>query len=145
MQLLEVIASVAQSGQRTPVWEERPLMVLFPYHRRMLDEATFRRVSDKALEDLKQSLIDAEEEGGFETEEKNGVLNVLFEDDSAKFVFTPQTPVRQIWISARSTSFKLEWSAEAVDFILPKTKETLKALTERLLQEHLGNSAIRIH
>ena len=76
----------------------------------MLDEPTFRRVSDQALHDLKQSLIAAEEDGGFETEDHNGVLNVLFEDGSFKFVFTPQTPVRQLWISARSTSFKLDWS-----------------------------------
>ena len=110
----------------------------------MIDEAQFRRVSDQALESLKQSLIDAEEAGNFETEEKNGVLNVLFEDDSAKFVFTPQTPVRQIWISARSTSFKLEWSEEASAFILPKTGEALKPLTQRLLQEHLANPAIEL-
>ena len=110
----------------------------------MIDEATFRRVSDQALESLKQSLIDAEEEGGFETEEKNGVLNVLFEDDSAKFVFTPQTPVRQIWISARSTSFKLEWNEESSTFVLPKTGEALRPLTQRLLQEHLGDQAIEL-
>jgi len=110
----------------------------------MIDEPTFRRVSDHALESLKQSLIDAEEAGNFETEEKNGVLNVLFEDDSAKFVFTPQTPVRQIWISARSTSFKLEWSEDANVFILPKTGEALKSLTQRLLQEHLENPSIQL-
>jgi len=108
----------------------------------MIDEPTFRRVCDRALESLKQSLIAAEEAGNFETEEKNGVLNVLFEDDSAKFVFSPQTPVRQIWISARSTSFKLEWSADANDFVLAKTGEALKPLTQRLLQEHLEDPAI---
>jgi iron donor protein CyaY len=110
----------------------------------MIDEPTFRRVSDQALESLKQSLIDAEEDGGFETEEKNGVLNVLFEDGSAKFVFTPQTPVRQIWISALSTSFKLEWSEDAEDFVLSKTGEALKPLTERLLRQQLGNDSIQL-
>jgi len=111
----------------------------------MIDEPTFRRVSDTALESLKQSLIDAEEAGNFETEEKNGVLNVLFEDDSAKFVFTPQTPVRQIWISARSTSFKLEWSEDTSTFFLPKTGEALKLLTQRLLQEHLEDPSIQLN
>jgi iron donor protein CyaY len=110
----------------------------------MIDEATFRRVSDRALEDLKQSLIDAEEEGGFEAEEKNGVLNVLFEDGAAKFVFTPQTPVRQIWISARTTSFKLEWSETEEAFLLTKTGEKLKSLTERLLQEQLNDPKIHL-
>ena len=106
-----------------------------------MDELKFRRLSDIALEDLKQSLIRAEEEDepGFEAEEKNGVLNVLFDDGSAKFVFTPNTPVRQVWISAQSTSFKLEWNEAANAFTLPRTGEDLRTLTERLLREQLGN------
>jgi CyaY protein len=110
----------------------------------MMDEAQFRRVSDSALEALKQSLIDAEEDGGFETEEKNGVLNVLFDDGAAKFVFTPQTPVRQIWISARTTSFKLEWNEAGGVFVLAKTGEDLRTLTERLLREQLDDPAIAL-
>jgi len=110
----------------------------------MIDEATFRRESDKALESLKQALIRAEEDGGFEAEEKNGVLNVLFEDDSAKFVFTPNTPVRQVWISAQSTSFKLEWNETSSSFTLAKTGEDLRTLTERLLREHLDNPSISL-
>jgi CyaY protein len=110
----------------------------------MIDETTFRNESDKALEALKQALIDAEEEGGFEAEEKNGVLNVLFEDGAAKFVFTPNTPVRQVWISALSTSFKLEWNEAAHAFTLPKTGEDLRTLTERLLREQLDDPAITL-
>ena len=110
----------------------------------MMDETIFRRESDRALEALKQALIRAEEDGGFEAEEKNGVLNVLFEDDSAKFVFTPNTPVRQVWISAQSTSFKLEWNEPAQAFTLPKTGEDLRTLTERLLREHLDNASISL-
>jgi iron donor protein CyaY len=111
----------------------------------MIDEATFRRESDTALEALKQSLIRAEEDGGFEAEDNNGVLNVLFEDGSAKFVFTPNTPVRQVWISALSTSFKLEWNAEAHAFTLPKTGEDLRTLTERLLREVLADDSISLN
>jgi len=110
----------------------------------MIDEITFRRESDQALEALKQALIRAEEDGGFEAEEKNGVLNVLFEDDSAKFVFTPNTPVRQVWISAQSTSFKLEWNENSRVFIFSKTGEDLRTLTERLLREHLNNASISL-
>ena len=107
-----------------------------------MDEQLFRREADAALENLKQSLIDAEEDGDFETEENGGVLNVLFEDPKGKFVFTPNTPVRQIWISALSTSFKLEWIDDA--FRLPKTGEDLKTLSERLLREHTGNDDISL-
>ncbi len=91
----------------------------------MIDETTFRHESDNALESLKQALFRSEEAGGFETDEKNGVLNILFEDGAAKFVFTPNTPVRQVWISALSTSYKLEWDETAHAFTLPKTGEDL--------------------
>jgi iron donor protein CyaY len=111
----------------------------------MIDEATFRRVSDDALEDLKQSLIDAEDDSGsFEFEDNNGVMNILFENGSSKFVVTPNTPVRQIWISAQATSFKLEWSESTCTFTLPKTGEDLKTLTQRLLREHLDDPTITL-
>jgi hypothetical protein len=44
----------------------------------MLDELTFRRYADTALESLKKSLIVAEEGGEFEVEENSGALNVVF-------------------------------------------------------------------
>ena len=111
----------------------------------MIDEATFRRVSDSALEDLKQSLITAgDESGDFEFEDNNGVMNILFENGSPKFVVTPNTPIRQVWISAQATSYKLDWSESASAFILPKTAETLKVLTQRLLREHLADPSITL-
>lgn len=110
----------------------------------MIDEGTFRREAERALEQVKQALIDAEEDGGFEVEENNGVLNVVFEDPAAKFVFTPNTPVAQIWISALSTSFKLDWDEATALFVLPKTGESLMRLTERLVREHTRDFEIEL-
>lgn len=103
----------------------------------MMEEQEFRRAVESALEQLKRHLIAREEEddAGFEVEEQNGVLNVLFEEPPGKFVVTPNTPVRQIWISALSTSFKLDWDAQASDFVLPRTGERLIPLVDRLIQE----------
>ena len=118
---------------------------LFFYTGPMLDEAQFRRESDHALETLKQALITAEDQdAGFEFEDNNGVMNILFENGSSKFVITPNTPIRQIWISAQATSFKLEWAGAQAAFVLPKTGEALLPLTQRLLREHLGNDSIRL-
>ena len=105
----------------------------------MQDETEFRRAAEAATEELKQHLFRREEEAeaGFEVEEQNGVLNVLFEDPGGKFVVTPNTPMRQIWISALSTSFKLDWNAEQGKFVLPKTGEALAPLVDRLIGEHL--------
>jgi len=111
----------------------------------MIDEATFRRESDKALESLKQSLISAEDDNaGFEFEDNNGVMNIIFENGSSKFVITPNTPIRQVWISAQATSFKLDWAESTGTFSLAKTGEDLKTLTQRLLREHLQNSSITL-
>jgi len=105
----------------------------------MLDELEFRALVEEALEALKQHLILREEkaDSGFEVEEQNGVLNVLFEEPAGKFVITPNTPVRQIWISALTTSFKLDWDALASAFVLPRTGEQLAPLIDRLVGEHL--------
>ena len=110
----------------------------------MLDEPTFRRNADRAIESLKQSLIDAEEDGGFEAEEQNGVLNVIFEEPPAKFVITPNAPVRQIWISALSTSFKLDWSDTANDFYSAKDALPLKPLVAKLINQQLGGGAVSL-
>lgn len=111
----------------------------------MIDEATFRRESDRALESLKQALIAAgDDDGTFEYEDNNGVMNILFEDGSSKFVITPNTPIRQIWISAQATSYKLDWSDAAQAFALSKTGEDLKILVQRLLREQLNDPTITL-
>ena len=106
----------------------------------MIDELEFRRLAETALDSLMQHLIKREEDddAGFEAEEQGGVLNVLFEEPAGKFVITPNTPVRQIWISALSTSIKLDWNEAAAAFVLPRTGEHLMALVDRLIGEHLA-------
>jgi CyaY protein len=110
----------------------------------MLDELQFRKSADDAIESLTKTLFNAESEGGFEVEQQNGVLNILFDDPPAKFVITPNSPVRQIWISALSTSFKLDWSEDQNAFILPRTGETLKACIARVIGEHLGRDTVAL-
>jgi CyaY protein len=105
----------------------------------MLDELQFRSVAETALNSLMQHLIlrEAESESGFEVDEQNGVLNITFEEPVGKFVITPNAPVRQIWISALSTSFKLDWDEATSAFTLPRTGEYLMALVDRLIGKHL--------
>jgi len=102
----------------------------------MIDEQEFRRAVESALESLKRHLIarEQDDDAGFEVEEQNGVLNVVFDEPPGKFVITPNTPVRQIWISALATSFKLDWDP-GQGFILPRTQEQLTPLVDRLIHE----------
>ncbi|MGA3081038.1 MAG: iron donor protein CyaY [Terracidiphilus sp.] len=106
----------------------------------MLDELEFRRAAGTALDSLMRHLIVREEAAaaGFEVEEQNGLVNVEFEEPPGKFVITPNAPMRQIWISALSTSFKLDWDEGASAFLLPRTGEQLAPLVDRLIEEHLA-------
>jgi CyaY protein len=106
----------------------------------MLDESQFRGVSEASLDSLMQHLIAREAESGacFEVDEQNGVLQVSFEEPAGKFVITPNAPVRQIWISALSTSFKLDWDEAASAFMLGRTGEAMMSLVDRLIAEHLS-------
>jgi iron-sulfur cluster assembly protein CyaY len=109
-----------------------------------MDDQEFRRLSDAAIDSLKRSLYEAEGEADFEVEDNAGALHIGFDDPPGKFVISPNSPVRQIWISALSTSFKLDWSAKANDFILTKTDEGFKKLVNRLINEQLGEQAITL-
>ncbi|MBZ5642492.1 MAG: iron donor protein CyaY [Acidobacteriia bacterium] len=106
----------------------------------MMEEQEFKKRCDAAFDALQRRLQDVGDERGFEVEGGSGKLEIQFEDvDETRFVISPQTPVRQIWISALTTSFKLAWSDAAGTFVLEKTGETLMQLMGRILSEQLGS------
>ncbi len=103
-----------------------------------LTEQEFRVKSDQALEGARQALLPLADSEGFEVELQNGVLDLVFEEPiETKFVVSPNAPVRQIWVSAMSRSFKLRWTPESDGFAL--NGETLPRLLERLTREFLAS------
>ena len=107
----------------------------------MLEEKDFQRKADSAFEDLKKRMLTAGDQHGFDVEGASGKLEVLFEDeDETKFVISPNTPVREIWVSALSTSFKLGWSETENAFVLQKTGENLNAVMSRVISQQLGET-----
>src|SRR3954466_170736 len=102
-----------------------------------ITEQEFRVKSDEALEAARQALLPLADSEGFEVELQNGVMNLVFEEPvETKFVVSPNAPVRQIWVSAMSRSFKLSWVPDLGAFALDG--ETLPALLERLTRQFLG-------
>src|SRR5688500_16700665 len=96
-----------------------------------LSDQEFRIKSDEALEQARRELMQLADQGGFELELQNGVLNLVFEEPSeTKFVVSPNAPVRQIWVSAMGRSFKLAWAPELSAFAL--NSEPLVPLLDRL-------------
>src|SRR5688500_4560258 len=102
-----------------------------------LSEQEFRLRADQALEDVQRTLSPLADEQGFELELQNGVLQIVFEDPQpAKFVISPNAPVRQMWISAMARSYKLTWAPDASTFALDG--ELLSVLIERLVRQQLA-------
>ncbi len=105
----------------------------------MLSEHDFQKKADALFEELKKRLLRLGDEHGFDVEGESGKLEVIFEEpEPARFVVSPNTPIREIWVSALSTSFKLAWSDARDAFILDKTGEDLFGVMSRVISAQLG-------
>jgi iron donor protein CyaY len=101
-----------------------------------LTEQQFRLEADRALEQAQRALMPLADEAEFEIELQNGVLQIVFEEPApAKFVVSPNAPVRQVWVSAMARGYKLPWSPEASAFALDG--EPLTDLLERLVRQYI--------
>jgi iron donor protein CyaY len=108
-----------------------------------ITESEFRSRCDEALTTLNRALDVVAENYDAEVLLQNNVLSIETQDPRAgKIVVSPQAPTRQVWISAQSTSFKLDWSGSA--FVYAPTGETLNALIGRLIGEQLGVPSIEL-
>jgi iron donor protein CyaY len=102
-----------------------------------LSDQEFRVKSDEALQEARRALLPLADREGFEIEFSDGTLNLLFDEPSeARFVVSPNAPVRQIWVSAMARGYKLSWAGDAAAFTL--NGETLPKMLERLAREFLA-------
>ena len=103
-----------------------------------MDDISFQRHADEALSSLNRKLADAGDEFGFEADLSDGALKIEFEDPPAKFVVSPNRPVHQIWVSALTRSFKLDWDELRGAFSLAATGQTLNELIGDVVSTQLG-------
>src|SRR3954454_1433673 len=102
-----------------------------------MDEQEFRDRADQALNALYKKLSTASDKYEFEPDFNSGALAIEFEEPKAKFVISPNAPVRQIWVSAHSKSFKLDWNEGTQSFVLPDTNQTLDQLIGHTISQQL--------
>ena len=137
VRLMDLWLFVSTSRNSAP--SSLPTSRVLRYANSMLDEKDFQRKADAAFDDLKRRLLTLGDEHGFDVEGESGKLEVIFEEpEEAKFVVSPNTPVREIWISALSTSFKLGWSDSKNAFVLEKTGENLLDVMSRVVSQQIG-------
>ena len=107
-----------------------------------MDEQEFKTRAEQALDDLNRRLAAPAEEHEFEVDFNAGALAIEFETPPAKFVVSPNSPVSQIWVSAHSKSFKLDWDPARVAFVLAGTGQTLAELMAEAVGKQLGENVI---
>src|SRR6201997_5054386 len=103
-----------------------------------MDEQEFKTRAERALNDLYRRLSATAEEYDFEVDFNSGALAIEFESPPAKFVVSPNAPVRQVWVSAHMKSFKLDWDPARNAFVMPGTGQTLAALMADAIGQQLN-------
>ncbi|HBY59629.1 MAG TPA: iron donor protein CyaY [Solibacterales bacterium] len=108
-----------------------------------MDEQEFKSRADEALQEICEAVNEAAEDyEGFEADFSSGALAVEFDAPPAKFVVSPNTPVRQVWVSAHTRSFKLDWNAEREEFVFAETNQTLLELIEWAIGKQIGREVV---
>lgn len=103
-----------------------------------MDDQEFKNRADQSLQALFRRLSAASDDADFEADFNSGALTIEFEEPPAKFVVSPNSPVHQIWVSAHSKSYKLDWDAVTNDFVLGSSGQTLTELIQDAIAKQLG-------
>jgi CyaY protein len=103
-----------------------------------MDDQEFKNRAEESLQGLYRKLAAATDAADFEVDFNSGALAIEFEEPPGKFVISPNAPVHQIWISAHSKSYKLDWDSVASDFVLPSSGQTITELIQDAIAKQLG-------
>ena len=108
-----------------------------------ISEIDFQEKAEQAILELERAFGELTEEHDLDVQVQGGVLTVSFEEgEPGKFIVSPNSSVRQLWVSARMASYKLDWCNDKETFVLAGTSESLKELMLRLTREQIGDSTV---
>ena len=103
-----------------------------------MDDQEFKNRADEALSGLYKRLSAASDEFEFDADFNSGALAIEFETPPGKFVVSPNAPVKQVWVSAHSKSYKLDWDEAQGAFVLPGSGQTLVDLVGEAISKQIG-------
>ncbi|MBA3974655.1 MAG: iron donor protein CyaY [Candidatus Solibacter sp.] len=93
-----------------------------------MEDQEFQLRAGEAIEALHTRLAEACDDFDFDADMNAGALVIEFEEPRERFVVSPNSPVRQIWVSAHVQSYKLDWDEGRGAFVHGATGETLDEL-----------------
>jgi CyaY protein len=107
-----------------------------------ISEAEFKEKSEQAILEIERAFGELAEQRDIDVEVEGSVLTVTFEEgEPGKFILSPNSSVRQMWLSARMSSFKFDWSEASGAFLLSGSDEPLRQVIIRLTREQLGDDS----
>ena len=110
-----------------------------------ISEAEFQQRAEQAIGELERAYGELAEAQDIDVELEGGVLSVTFEEgEPGKFIVSPNSSVRQVWVSARVSSLKFDWLEDNQQFVIAATGESLKQAMTRLTREQLGDNSVAL-
>ena len=110
-----------------------------------ISEAEFQQHAEDAIAELERAFGALAEERDIDVQVEGGVLSVTFEEgEPGRFIVSPNSSVRQLWVSARVSSLKFDWLEQTKQFGIAATGETLRQAMTRLTQEQLGDTSVAL-
>ena len=110
-----------------------------------ISETEFQQRAEQAVSDLERAFGELAEVRDIDVQVEGGVLSVAFEEgEPGKFIVSPNSSVRQVWVSARVSSLKFDWLGQKEEFVNAATGESLRQAMSRLTQEQLGDNTVSL-
>ena len=110
-----------------------------------ISEAEFQQHAEQAIADLERAFGVLAEDHDIDVQVEGGVLSVSFEEgEPGRFIISPNSSVRQLWVSARMASFKFDWSKEVSAFLLAGAGETFMQVMTRVTREQLEDESLTL-
>ncbi|HEU4386492.1 MAG TPA: iron donor protein CyaY [Blastocatellia bacterium] len=109
------------------------------------NEVAFEQRAAQAIEALEKAYSALADDRDIDVQVEGGVLTITFEEGTpGKFIVSPNSSARQLWVSARLASFKFDWSDAEHSFVLHSAGESLSAVMTRLTREQLDDSSLQL-
>lgn len=110
-----------------------------------MSQSSLQQKMEEAVLELERAFIRLAEDRDIDVEAEGGVLTVTFEEgERGKFIISPNSAARQLWVSARMSSYKFDWSQDAATFVLSRSGEPIRSVMTRLAREQLGDDQISL-
>ncbi|MFW1677325.1 iron donor protein CyaY [Pontibacter sp. JAM-7] len=102
-----------------------------------MTESEFNDHVDDTLQQIEDILDDAESD--LDCRNGGGILTVICENGS-QVIFTRQTPVKQLWVAARSGGFHYDYDAEKACWLRDTNQQPLNIMLEEIFTEQAGET-----